>query len=200
MSESALTIVATLAAQSAAALVMTILLFSFHRYYQKSYLVHWLWSWILLTVSTGSIAVVYSLRFTNPGGGLRFVFSFVATVAACVATAFLLFGSYELATRRRVKRKVAQTSLAILILVGIAITLLFGRTAPPSPLAHTLRFGFQSLVTASLLIYAAGWILRKPREKNVVSFGILRTVFTLVAIAQLHHLCLLYTSPSPRDS
>jgi len=190
VSESALTVTATLAAQSAAALVMTILLFSFHRYYQKSYLIHWLWSWSLLAVSTGSIAVIYALRFTNPGGGLRFAFSFIATVSACAASAFLLFGSYELASRRRVKRKVAQASLATLTLVGIAITLLFGRTAPSSPLAHTLRFGFQSLVTASLLIYAAGWILRKPREKNVVSFGILRTVFTLVAIAQLHHLAL----------
>ncbi|HXI14379.1 MAG TPA: EAL domain-containing protein [Thermoanaerobaculia bacterium] len=190
MTESALTIVATLAAQSAAALVMTILIFSFHRYYQKSYLVHWLWSWMLLALSTGTLAVAYSLRFTNPGSNLRFGVSLVATVTACLAAAFLLFGAYELATRRRVKRRLLHTSLALLTLLAIAITLAFGRTVPASPLAFSLRFGVQSLVTAILLFYAAGWILRDQRGKDVVPFKILRTAFSLAAIAQLHHFLL----------
>lgn len=185
MIESSATLLATLAAQSASALVMAILLAGFHRYYRKSYLLHWMWSWLMLSVSmAASTGASYSAAFGHSTAGLSV--SFLTATGAYLHAGLLLSGSWELATRRRVKFRMLELLIAALILMGV-LTVLAGQALSPAFSDLSVRLFIRNLIAAVLLLIAALGILRKDAPRKIISFGLLRTSLLLYGLERLHY-------------
>lgn len=185
MIESSATLLATLAAQSASALVMAILLAGFHRYYRKSYLLHWMWSWLMLSVSmAASTGASYSAAFGHSTAGLSV--SFLTATGAYLHAGLLLSGSWELATRRRVKFRMLELLIAALILMGV-LTALAGQALSPAFSDLSVRLFIRNLIAAVLLLIAALGILRKDAPRKIISFGLLRTSLLLYGLERLHY-------------
>src|SRR5687767_7872329 len=102
MPEVTFTVLATLAAQAVGAGVLALLLYGFYRQYGKSYLLHWAYSWVALSVhhlaSTAGLWFMASrIPATDPR---RLAIALTGSVAGYLQVVWLLFGVWEVVRRR----------------------------------------------------------------------------------------------------
>lgn len=186
-----LTIYATHVAQAAASLVLGILLLSFNRYYRKSYLRNWSLSWIAMAIYelTSALALLASgsMPAIHPA---RIALTFLAAAAGYSQPAFLLFGCYELTTRRQIRLRKRQLIIAGAISLGIACSLLFLNEPSASPLRFMARFGVRSLLTGLAFLAAAALVYRARSAAKGIGFNLVTAAFTLYGVQLFHYFVL----------
>jgi hypothetical protein len=128
MSQTDIAVIATtIAAQTVAALVMSLLLFGFNRQYEKSYLTHWALGWMALALHHITIAinlVLFARLGWAPEQPLRASISIAGSACAYMEVGWLVFGVYELIRRRPVRLVHARRILLILGVSGALVTAL----------------------------------------------------------------------------
>src|SRR2546428_13534917 len=138
MLEFNLVVVAMIAAQTLAAIVMAVLLLGFFRQYHKSYLRHWMLSWAALAifqVLSGlglGLAVRWHIASDDPA---RIAISSLAGIIGYLQIAWLLFGVYEILRRRPVRIRFYWRSLIVIAPAALVPSLLFflPRALAPTP-------------------------------------------------------------------
>ena len=158
-----------MSAQTAAAVVMAVLLFGFYRQYQKSYLWHWTLSWTALAVH-GAALHVGVLGVTRP---FAIAFGVLAGIAGYLQIVWLVFGVYELLRRRPVRIRSHRQ-----ILIGAAV---LGAIASFSSLSVALRATIAAV--AYLSVSYAFW--RARRRRSGVGFIMMSASFLAYALEQI---------------
>jgi diguanylate cyclase (GGDEF)-like protein len=176
MPEFNLAVAATFMAQTLGAIVLALLLLSFHRQYRKSYLLHWTFACAALAVfnlASGLTIVLDTLWHYPAHHAFVVAVRFTAGVAGWLEIGWLLFGVFELVRRRPVRLLDAQRILFALTAIGFLAAFLDQLRAAAAAIAF--------LVAAVAL-----WRARHRREG--VGFAILSGAFALYGIIQLRYL------------
>jgi len=203
MPEIRIVTVATFAAQALGAAVIAILLFGFRRQYGKSYLAHWTWSWVALTIYhlAGAAGVILGLWMRLPPmHPARLASATTAAIASYLQIAWLLFGVYELLRRRPVRMRVARQVIVALAVIGALSALIFIGPAWPAAYRHFTRVGVRSLLSAAAFFIAsvAFWKARKRRAG--IGFTMISAAFFAYALQQTHYLVISVVSLSGSEA
>jgi diguanylate cyclase (GGDEF)-like protein len=177
------------AAQAGGALVMALVLVGFHRLYQREYLRTWAWSWWAFCVWMAASGLGQLLaRNDHALPEIQTLLLVLSLISAYWHVAWLLFGTYELATTRGVPERTEMTVLGSLLLLAVVPVLLSaGETLHDRLLTQeALRNAF--LAVAYLV--ASYWIWNAGNEEVSAGLGqrILSGAFLLTAIQVLHYL------------
>jgi len=169
MLEFNLVVVAMIAAQTLAAIVMAVLLLGFFHQYHKSYLRHWTLSWAALAIyqllsGLGlGLAVRWHVASDDPA---RIALSALTGIVGYLQIAWLLFGVYEILRRRPVRIRFYWRSLIVIAIAALVPSLLFIGPAAVSSTRYFMRVGLHSLISSAAFLGAsyAFWRARKRRR------------------------------------
>jgi diguanylate cyclase (GGDEF)-like protein len=187
MPEFNLALVATSAAQTLAAIVMTILLLGFLRQYRKSYLHHWMLSWAALAGYNIFFAVGLGLglRGQMPSEHpLRIATSTAVGILGYLQIVWLLFGIYELLRRRPVRIRFYWWTLAIVGAFGTIMSLLFIGPDAVSSTRYFVRIGIRSLLAAVCYLTASYAFWHVGKRRRGIGFTMFSVALFLYAIEQ----------------
>jgi diguanylate cyclase (GGDEF)-like protein len=153
--------------RGAMALVLAALLVGFHRHYRRGYLRSWAWSWLFLALHLGAMAVSMVLLPTfPPGHALRLLASGLAQVSGYLQVVFLLFGTWEFATERKLSPRLSQLLPVAAVAAGLLSTLAFATDPAAGYLRHLVRVGVLSFVAGAAFV-AAAWLVWKKRGRTL---------------------------------
>lgn len=189
-----LNIFASYIAQAAEAVVITILLLSFYRHYGKRYLYHWTLSWWALSLFyvCGALSLYFSV-VQKASPGIRFALSSAGGIAGYLQLGWLLYGCYELATRRPVKLRQLRWQLPALGVFGLAITLFLALTIESIEGRFFLRVGVRSFFAGVAFLIAAVMVWRMRGPSKSLGFLLVSVSFGLYAMEQFHYFGLALT-------
>ena len=196
MNSSTLVIFVSHLAQAGGALVLALVLVGFHHLYQREYLRTWAWSWWAFCVSLASSSLALFLNQSGPVDPLiNTAVASVSLVAGYWQIAWLLFGTYELATMQPVSRRtqvVLLTVLTVLAVVPVVGSLTFEPTVE-----SLLPEGIRALCLAGAFLVAGYWVWSAGNEEVSAGMGqrIMAGAFLLSALQQAHYL-VLFLAPS----
>ena len=180
-------------AQASGAILLALVLSTFHRRYQREYLRTWAWSWWAFAVSLGASAAVASLsQETSPA--LTFV-SCISLIAGYWQVAWLLFGTYEVATTRSVAQHTRYLVLGFLAAVAVASVLASLPAASPEP--FLVRVGLRSFGMAVAFLVASYVVWSTGNEEVSIGLGqrLVAGAFLFYSVQHAHYL-VLFLSPT----
>lgn len=187
---SSLTVVwVTYLTRASSAIILAILLFTFHKRHQRSYLRHWTRSWIALSIYYLSAASsLWLMTRYQAAHASRLVISNVMAASGYLAVGWLLFGAAELLQRRHVRIRVVNITLPALAAFGLVVTLVSASPGVSPDLRVLARVGLYGLLTGIAFLVAAwsSWRASKRRESR---FGVslLASAFALYGLVQLDY-------------
>jgi len=178
-----------MAAQAAAALLLTVLVLGYDYYYRKSYLRHWALNWFALLVYQTTVPISLSLaRSYAADHPLRIVLTIVSMVAVYVQPAYLIFGSYEVAKQRPIRAITRKRVLLACGAFGLLLSLPYLTAGPEGSVArYFVRFGLKTFVAASAFILAAWLISRGRSHRSGPGFIVVSLGFFLFGVEQAHY-------------
>src|SRR5437867_9978524 len=189
MLEFNLVVVAMIAAQTLAAIVMAVLLLGFFRQYHKSYLRHWMLSWAALAifqVLSGlglGLAVRWHIASDDPA---RIAISALAGIIGYLQIAWLLFGVYEILRRRPVRIRFYWRSLIVIAVAALVPSLLFIGPDAVSSTRYFMRVGLHSLISSAAFLGASYAFWRARTRRRGIGFTMIAVALFLYGIEQLH--------------
>ncbi|MFL6293551.1 MAG: putative bifunctional diguanylate cyclase/phosphodiesterase [Thermoanaerobaculia bacterium] len=191
MESSTLVILVSRLAQAGGALVLALVLVGFHRLYRREYLRTWAWSWGAFCVGMGASALTLHLDHNSQlspalGTGLTIVF----LIAGYWQIAWLLFGTFELATTQLVTQRVQRTVLGLLValaVVPVATALVLDGTVD----ARTSEM-IRALCLAAAFLIASYWVWNAGNEEVSAGMGqrIMAGAFLVSMLQEAHHLAI----------
>ncbi len=170
-----------------AQLLFSTIIFFIFRYFSKVYRYHylkfWSWSWIAFSLQIVMTTIVISMlrSYSN----LRFALSFVSQLLAFMQIVFLLFGTYELTAREKIKTAWVWKAIAITAVVALINVSLYAFDPSASMMRSVLRFGVRSFVSGAGFIISAIMIYRNSNNQPGVSQKLLCLSFLLFGLEQL---------------
>ena len=192
MNSSTLVVFVSQLAQAGGALVLALVLMGFHRLYEREYLRTWSWSWWAFCVSL----VTYGLaRVLDATDGILPVTHTILLCVSLVSTywqiAWLLFGTYELASAEAVSRRVHSTVLTLLF--GLAVVPVIGSLLVEPTVESLLPEGIRTLCLAVAFLVASYWVWNAGNEEVAAGLGqrLMAGAFLLNSLQQLHYLSIL---------
>ncbi len=149
--------------------VVTLALYSFHRHYRRSYLLHWARSWVALAtyiLAAFASAWLTTVGLASPPGSVGL--GLVSMVAAYLHIGWLLLGTWEIAGGRSVASRSARLLLALGVAAGV-LSVVIGAAggAVDRPF---LGVSVRSLVAAFAYAVAAVAVLRSAGPRPT-TFG-----------------------------
>jgi diguanylate cyclase (GGDEF)-like protein len=187
-------------AQAACAVVIAIVLVSFHRHYHREYLRHWAASWWAFAVylAGAALSVLLAARSGPPSSPLRLLVALVALVGGSYQIGWLLLGTYEVATGRAVSRRRGRLLLGGLALfaaatvAGSALASEGGRLFALVPPAAGDRpeLALRTLVAGIAFLCAGIAVLRTALHPEGLGRRLVGSAFVLYALEQLHYAAL----------
>jgi len=189
MLEFNLVVVAMIAAQTLAAVVMAVLLLGFFRQYHKSYLRHWTLSWAALAIyqilsGLGlGLAVRWHIASDDP---TRIAISALAGIVGYLQIAWLLFGVYEILRRRPVRIRFYWRSLIVIAIAALVPSLLFIGPGAVSSTRYFMHVGLHSLISSAAFLGASFAFWRARKRRRGIGFTMIAVALFLYGIEQLH--------------
>ncbi len=146
---------------------LALVLSSFYKRYQKSYLLQWSWSWWFLSIYMGSAGLaLFMSGVFSPAYPLRVIISSVAILAALLQVVYLIFGAYELTGSQALHQRRQRTIIMICAVVSIALSLFYIDDAHHAIERLFVRVGLRCLVLGIALLFSGYWVLVKQGIKN----------------------------------
>jgi diguanylate cyclase (GGDEF)-like protein len=177
-------------AQAACAIVVALVLVSFHRHYHREYLRHWAWSWWAFACFLGGAAATHL-----PAVSSRPASSWLAPSAALAAlvggycqAGWLLLGTYEVATGRQVSRRRGRLLIASLALVAVATVAATVLASRENRLLIPL--GLRVLVAGVAFAAAGTAVLRTGLHPEGPGRRLVGSAFVLYGLWQLQYAAL----------
>ena len=188
MPEQVFTVLATMLAQAVAGLVVGLLLYSLYRYYGKGYLLYWSWSWIVLGIFhlSHSVGLFISPRFgiDHP---VRIVLFMIGGIAGFLQIAWLIFGAWELGTRRILYPNLQRFVVPLAVVLGITTPLILLAAPQISNERSFITAAVRGLI-AGVAFLSSGFIVWKGRARQVgFGFKLISAAFILYGLNQLHY-------------
>ncbi len=184
-----LVVLATFAVQCAEAVLLAAVLLSFYRLYRRGYLLLWSLSWWALCVSflCGGLGLWAAAQHIPSSSLFRLVVAAAGLVAGYWQVVWLLLGTGELASGRRVGRRRRRVLLALAAAVGIAGALAFAWSPGAASQRFLMRVGVKSLLVGGAFIAASVGVWRS-RRPAALGHVLVSGAFGLYGLEQLHYL------------
>ena len=191
MESSTLVILVSRLAQAGGALVLALVLVGFHRLYRREYLRTWAWSWGAFCVVMGASALMLYLRQNGQlspalGTGL----TILSLIAGYWQIAWLLFGTFELATTQLVSQRVQHTVLGLLVALAVVpvVTALVLDGTVDARVSEMIR----ALCLAAAFLIASYWVWNAGNEEVSAGMGqrIMAGAFLVSMLQEAHHLAI----------
>ncbi len=173
-------------AQALGALLLAAVLHGFHRSYRRRYLLDWARSWWAGGIHLCANGLtIYMIRL-RPSGAVFSLLAAASAAAAYYQVAWLLFGTYEVATGRRAGNYLRAAALAGSFALPLA-TVAAAALSPPE-LASLLRLG-PHVLGIGLAFAAAGiWLLATAPRPAGLGWRLTGVALFLYGVEQLHYL------------
>ena len=173
--------------QGAGAFILAIILFRFYINYRHEYLKSWFFSWIGFGIYLLGTSISYFLIEVFPSNNwIRIIITLTGLFFGYFQLVFLIKGTYEVATKGTVKKRIV--ILSLILVITATVTFVFVNLDASNALARVLtRAGFRSLVsgvsfmTAAFMIYRSSVILRGLGAKLVF------WTFLIYGLQQFHY-------------
>jgi diguanylate cyclase (GGDEF)-like protein len=191
MDSSTLVILVSRLAQAGGALVLALVLGGFHRLYRREYLRTWAWSWWAFCVSLSVSGLMLYLGQDGPLPALLHVtLTSLSLVAGYWQIAWLLFGTYELATEQTVSQRAQSTLLTLLVVLAV-VPVLTSLALEPT-VESRVPDAIRALCLAGAFLIASYWVWSAGNEEVSAGMGqrIMAGAFLLSALQQTHYLTL----------
>jgi diguanylate cyclase (GGDEF)-like protein len=191
MESSTLVVFVSQAAQAGCALVMALVLVGFHRLYQREYLRTWAWSWWAFCVWMIASGLGQLLRWSDlPLPEIQTLLTVLSLISAYWHVAWLLFGTYELATTRSVPERTETTVLGVLLVLAVTPVLVWAGAGPEERLLT--QECVRNLFLALCYLVASYWIWNAGNEEVSAGLGqrIMSGAFLLNSIQEMHYLAI----------
>ncbi|HEY5611734.1 MAG TPA: EAL domain-containing protein [Thermoanaerobaculia bacterium] len=170
------------------ALVLALLLYSFYRTFAKGYLRHWAWSWGAFSVYHFGAAAGLYLGGELPASHIaRIALAALTAIAAYAQLATLLFGAYELATRRPIRLRTIRWVVPALVVIGLFTAVLFAFDPTAALGRYFVRFGWRAFVAGVVFLFSGSLLWRARVGKKGFGFLLLSAVFILHGAEQLQY-------------
>jgi len=180
-------VILTYLAEAAGAILLAAIFRRFYRLYRRAYLLHWTWSWWALSVYLlGAAAALNWASAGAPLAAARIAGSCVSLAAAYPQVAWLLFGTFELTTGRRVPRRLAQSLPWGLAAFGLATSLLFAWDPGAGMLRLFVQVGVRSLVAGLAFISAGLAVWRFQVRQAGLGQRLVGGAFSLYGLELIH--------------
>jgi diguanylate cyclase (GGDEF)-like protein len=189
MIDAGLVILTSNLAQAAGAMVLALLLLGFYRQYRRPYLLTWARSWGAFFASLIGASISISLLSHNPYSPWRLAASSLSLVGAYWQAAWLLFGTYEASSDRRLPAPVRRGVLALLLLLGIASILGTLESSPNT--RYFVRAGVRALGLALAFGAASYGMWRSRLHPAGLGQRMIAGSFLLFGLHQLHYFAIL---------
>lgn len=188
MAESVKFVLATSTVQWAGCLLLAGVLLSFYRSYRRGYLLHIAASWLALSFvfSGGVVAIWTATAGFEAWHPLRLGASLVSQVASYLQVVLLLTGSFEIARRRAVSPRLLLVLVAVCVVVGLLMPLLYLTDPGASNERYFIRFGLRSLAIG-LAFVAGGTMLFRMRATRGLGARLVAAAFLLYGVEQVHY-------------
>jgi diguanylate cyclase (GGDEF)-like protein len=191
MGSSTLVVFVSQSAQAGGALVMALVLVGFYRLFQREYLRTWAWSWWAFCAWMGASALGQLLaRSSLPLPEIQTLLIVLSLISSYWHVAWLLFGTYEMATTRSVPERTETVVLGGLLLLAVVPILLSAGAAPQDRLVT--QESVRNIFLALAYLVASYWIWNAGNEEVSAGLGqrIMSGAFLLNSIQQLHYLAI----------
>jgi len=186
MIDGSLVLITSNLAQAAGAVVLALALMGFYRLYRRNYLLTWALSWWAFCLSLlGNSASLYLLERMPPEAPERIAGSIVGLAGTYWQAAWLLLGTHEMLTDRRLPRQARLGILAALLAVASAFIL--GTVASTPAESFFIRVGIRTLFLG-LGFAAAGYGIWRFRPRTPgLGRRMVAATFVLFGLQQLHY-------------
>jgi diguanylate cyclase (GGDEF)-like protein len=172
-------------AQAACAVVVAIVLVSFHRHYHREYLRSWAWSWWAFAAYLAGTAAAVLLRGQGtPASPPRLAASLLALTGGYCQLGWLMFGTHEVATGRQVAARRRRQILAGLAAFAAASVLVSAALSAES--REVIRVGLRALIASVAFLAAGIAVLRTSLHPDGLGRRMVGSTFTLYAAEQLY--------------
>jgi diguanylate cyclase (GGDEF)-like protein len=171
-------------AQAACAVIVALVLVSFHRHYHREYLRHWAWSWAAFSLCLVAAAGALVLgKQSAPTSLPRLAIALLELLGGYFQLGWLLFGTYEVATGREVPRRRARLFLAALALLAVAVV---AGSALASPETRRLtQAGLRAILASAAFLCAGIALLRTALHPDSLGRRVVGCSFILYAVEEL---------------
>jgi diguanylate cyclase (GGDEF)-like protein len=170
--------------QAACAVIVALVLVSFHRHYHREYLQHWAWSWGAFSVSLAAAAGArVLLNQGEPTSPPRLAVAILELLGGYCQLGWLLFGTYEVATGREVPRRRSRLILAALALLAVVIV---AGSVPVSPETRRLtQAGLLAICASAAFLCAGVALLRTALHPDSLGRRVVGWSFILYGVEEL---------------
>jgi len=174
-------------AQAACAIVIAVVLVSFHRHYHREYLRNWSWSWWAFAcfLTAAAAAHLSSVRSRPAASWLPLGVSLISLAAGYTQVGWLLLGAYEVATGRPAPRRRGRLLVAGLALV--AVLLVAGTALATEQHRLLFRVGLRMLVAGVAFAAAGVAVLRTALHPRGLGRRLVGGAFVLYGLWQLQY-------------
>jgi diguanylate cyclase (GGDEF)-like protein len=173
-------------AQAAGAVVLALALTAFYRLYRRPYLLTWAFSWWAFCLALlGNSVSIYLLQRLPPEALARIMPSIVGLAGTYWQAAWLLLGTHEMITERRLPRRTRLGILAALLAVAAAFIL--GTVASTPAQSFFVRVGIRTLFLGLGFAAASYGIWRYHPRTPGLGRLMVSGAFLLFGLHQLHY-------------
>jgi diguanylate cyclase (GGDEF)-like protein len=187
-------------AQGLYAIVVAVVLVSFHRHYQRDYLRSWAWSWWAFAAFLAGSALAAAPVWGGPGSFPRLALALLTLAGGTCQAGWLLLGTYQVATGRPVARRTARLLvLGLVVAAGAALALVTALsasggsagTAVAAASGAAAQAGLRSLVAGLAFLGAGIAVLRTTLHPEGLGRRVTGCAFAAYGAAQLLAVALL---------
>ncbi len=171
-------------AQAACAVIIALVLVTFHRHYHREYLRHWAWSWGAFSLSlTGAAIALVLFQQGEPTSPSRLAIGFVELLGGYCQLGWLLFGTYEVGTGREVPRRRARLILAALAV--LALVVVAGSSLASPETRRLIQAGLRAILASAAFLAAGVALLRTTLHPDSLGRRVVGCSFILYGIEEL---------------
>jgi diguanylate cyclase (GGDEF)-like protein len=171
-------------AQAACAVIIALVLVTFHRHYHREYLRHWAWSWGAFSLSlTGAAMALVLFKQGEPTSPSRLAIGFVELLGGYCQLGWLLFGTYEVGTGREVPRRRARLILAALAV--LALVVVAGSSLASPETRRLTQAGLRAILASAAFLGAGVALLRTTLHPDSLGRRVVGCSFILYGIEEL---------------
>jgi signal transduction histidine kinase len=183
---------ATYVAQATLGLVMFFIFRHFSLVYERRFLRTWSRSWLAFSIyMVSTVILMTNLEDENYPSVGWIPLNIVAQVGAFLHIVYILIGSYQLVRSRPVRRRVYQSIIIGVVLLGVVTVLAFGQHPEGGYERYVLRIGSRSLISGIGFLLAAFVVWRNPKFTRGVGQKLLAISFVAYAGYQFFHISMM---------
>lgn len=185
-------VISMLLAQSAEAILLSLVLYGFYHIYSRGYLLHWARSWLALCIYLlGAAPSIYLSSILEPLHPIRIIISTISLIAGYLQIVWLIYGTYEINAQKPIPQFYVKLGYILAPLLAITLEFINITSKGVSEIRLFHRVGIRSLF-ASIGFLIATYALFRARKLHMgIGHNLVTASFLVYGLQHLHYFILL---------